>query len=129
MHIMNFNFMGDDAILRAIGERLKQARLQRNMTQAALSHLTGVSRRTIQKTEEGDVATLKTLIALLRGLSLLGQLNLLIPETPISPNQMAKVRGKVRQRASGAGRKPSPQDPMDVRQPPPLGNTEEGISH
>ena len=114
---MNFNFMSDDAILREIGERLKQARLQRNMTQAALSDLTGVSRRTIQKTEEGEVSTLKTLIALLRGLSLLDQLNLLIPETPLSPIQLAKLRGKVRRRASGAGRKPNPKDLMQGNEP------------
>lgn len=102
---MNFQQMGDAAILKEIGERLKQARLEQNMTQSTLSDLTGVSRRTIQKTEEGDVSTLKTLIALLRGLGLLDQLNLLLPEAPLSPIQLAKLRGKVRRRASGAGRK------------------------
>jgi putative transcriptional regulator len=116
---MNFQMMGDEAILREIGERLKQARLQRNMTQATLSDLTGVSRRTIQKTEEGEVSTLKTLIALLRGLRILDQLSLLLPETPLSPIQLAKLRGKVRRRASGAGRKPSSKDPssMQVNEP------------
>jgi putative transcriptional regulator len=110
--------MGDAAILREIGERLKRARLQRNMTQATLSDLTGVSRRTIQKTEEGDVSTLKTLIALLRGLDLLDQLNLLQPETLQSSIQL----GKLRQRASGAGRKPrssreDPSSPMQDKEP------------
>jgi transcriptional regulator with XRE-family HTH domain len=118
---MNFQAMGDAAVLREIGERLKQTRLQRNMTQASLSDLTGVSRRTIQKTEEGDVSTLKTLIALLRGLGLLDQLNLLLPEAPLSPIQLAKLRGKVRRRASGAGRKPhspkDPKSPLHVNEP------------
>ena len=94
--------MGDAAILREIGDRLKQARLDRNMTQAALSNLIGVSRRTIQKAEEGEVSTLKTLIALLRGLVLLDRLDLLLPET-LSPDQ--PLDAKLRQRASGAGRK------------------------
>ena len=93
--------MGDAAILREIGDRLKQARLDRNMTQAALSNLIGVSRRTIQKAEEGEVSTLKTVIALLRGLGLLDRLDLLLPET-LSPVQPL---AKLRQRASGAGRK------------------------
>lgn len=122
VNIMDFQLMGDTAILQEIGERLRQARLQQNMTQAALSDLTGVSRRTIQKTEEGDVSTLKTLIALLRGLGLLEQLNLLLPEAPISPIQLAKLRGKVRKRASGAGRKsisPKKTPPMQVNEPKP----------
>ena len=113
--------MSDEAILREIGDRLKQARLQRNVTQATLSALTGVSRRTVQKTEEGDVSTLKTLIALLRGLGLLDQLNLLMPETPLSPIQLVKLYGKVRRRASGAGRKSrtskDPSPPMQVNEP------------
>lgn len=119
--IMNFQLMNDTAVLCEIGERLKQARLQRNITQASLSDLTGVSRRTIQKTEEGDVSTLKTLIALLRGLGLLDQLNLLLPETPLSPIQLTKLRGKTRRRASGAGRKsPSSKNtsqPAQVNEP------------
>ncbi len=117
---MNFQAMGDAAILREIGQRLEQARLQRNMTQATLSDLTGVSRRTIQKTEEGEVSTLKTLIALLRGLGELDQLNLLLPETPLSPIQLVKLRGKVRRRASGAGRKSRSKDsssPMQINEP------------
>ena len=112
--------MGDAAILREIGQRLEQARLQRNMTQATLSDLTGVSRRTIQKTEEGEVSTLKTLIALLRGFGELDQLNLLLPETPLSPIQLVKLRGKVRRRASGAGRKSRSKDsssPMQINEP------------
>ena len=105
MPIMTFQSMSDAAILREIGERLKQARLHRNMTQATLSNLIGVSRRTIQKSEEGEVSTLKTLIALLRGVDLLDHLDLLLPKAPPSAHQPLKLDGKVRQRASGAGRK------------------------
>ena len=99
---MSFQEMGDAAILRELGERLKRERLDQNLTQADLGKRTGISRRTIQKTEEGEVSTLATLIALLRGLGKLDQLDLLLPEPPLSPVQLLKLRGKTRKRASKA---------------------------
>lgn len=108
MHIMNFNIMSDQAVLRELGQRLTQARLAKNLTQATLSRMTGVGRRTIQKIEDGEVATLKSFIAVLRGLGQLDQLDLFLPAQPFSPIELAKLKGRQRRRASGAGRKPKP---------------------
>ena len=43
---------------------------------------------------------MRTFIALLRGLDLLGRLDQMIPEPAISPVELAKLKGKQRQRAS-----------------------------
>lgn len=90
----------DDEILRELGERLRRERLNRNLTQAHLAEEAGIARRTLQKAEEGEVTTLATLVAILRGLGLLSQLENLLPEQTLSPVQLARMQGRERQRAS-----------------------------
>ncbi|MEQ8212171.1 MAG: helix-turn-helix transcriptional regulator [Lacipirellulaceae bacterium] len=98
---MNIEKLSDDAILQEIGERLKRARLNRNLTQQSLASKAGIGRRTLQKAEDGQVTTLETLVAILRGLGLISELNSFLPETPLSPVQLVKLQGKTRKRASG----------------------------
>lgn len=93
--------MQDDAILRELGSRLHKLRLRRDQTQTQLSARSGVARRTIQKAEDSGVMTLKTLVAILRGLDALEALDQFLPDAPVSPLQLAKLKGKERQRASG----------------------------
>lgn len=90
----------DAALLKEIGERLRRARLNRNLTQAALAKRAGIARRTVQKAEEGESTTLQSMVAILRGLDLLEQLDQFLPAPPPSPVQLAKLAGKNRQRAS-----------------------------
>jgi len=106
---MNYDELGDSAILHEVGRRLRRERLNRNMTQARLAELTGLGRRTIVKIERGDVTTLGTLVAVLRGLEMLGQLDQFLPEPPLSPVQLAKLEGRRRQRASSPARDDSPE--------------------
>lgn len=98
---MNIENMSDTAILREIGSRLKRARLNHNLTQQSLARDAGIGRRTLQKAEDGQVTTLETLVAILRGLGLLSELNNFLPEPPLSPVQLAKLQGETRKRASG----------------------------
>ncbi|MGK0239948.1 MAG: putative transcriptional regulator [Candidatus Pelagisphaera sp.] len=98
---MNTYIQNDTAIQREIGERLRAARLNANLSQQELAELTGLNRNTVVNAEKGKSCTLGTLIALLRGLKLLDQLNLLMPPQPISPIQLAKLNGKKRRRATG----------------------------
>jgi transcriptional regulator with XRE-family HTH domain len=98
---MDSKNMSDAAILAEIGQRLRRARLNQNMTQADLAHRAGIGRRTLQKAEDGQVTTLETLVAILRGLGLLAQLDQFLPEPPPSPVELAKLQGRTRQRASG----------------------------
>lgn len=91
-------------IAEVLGERLKRARLNINLTQNEVAQLAWVSRRTVLNAEKGDVR-LTDLIAILQALNLVDQLNLFLPEMPFSPIQLLKLRGKTRQRASGKNEK------------------------
>lgn len=46
--------------MKSQGERLKQLRLERNMTQAKLAELIGVRPPTVQRYESGEIANMKT---------------------------------------------------------------------
>jgi len=93
--------MSDSAVLAEIGRRLRRARLNRNLTQADLARQAGIGRRTLQKAEDGEVTTLATLVAVLRGLGQLDQIEQFLPDPPPSPIQLAELQGRTRQRASG----------------------------
>lgn len=75
-------------------------RLNRNLTQAALAAQAGVSKPTVQRIEQGHSTQAANLLRILRALKLLDNLEALIPEPAVSPIQQARLRGRVRQRAS-----------------------------
>lgn len=91
----------DKTVLEIMGLRLTQARLDSNLTQAQIAEKAGLSKRTVERLEDGESAQLSKFIRVLRALDLLDGLDALLPETPPSPIEMAKLRGNVRQRASG----------------------------
>jgi transcriptional regulator with XRE-family HTH domain len=101
---MTYQTMSDAAILKEFGARLRRVRLNRNLTQSQLAERAGIGRRTIQKAEDGEVTTLATVIAMLRGLDLLSQLDKFLPEPPLSPTQLARMQGRKRRRASNRRR-------------------------
>ena len=105
---MNYDEMNEQEILREIGRRLRRERLNRNLTQQKLAEMTGLGRRTIVKAEHGDVTTVATLVAILRGLGLLAQLDEFLPDPPLSPVQLARLKGRQRQRASRKGSSKEP---------------------
>lgn len=92
----------DDAVLKALGSRLASARLERNLTQAALAEQAGVAKRTIERLESGAVATqLSGFLRVCRVLGLLERFDTLIPEPALSPIAQLKLQGRKRQRAAG----------------------------
>lgn len=92
----------DEEILRELGERLTGARLERNLTQASLAEQAGVSKRTVERLESGEVATqLSGFVRVCRVLGLLERLDALIPEPMPSPIAQLKLQGRKRRRASG----------------------------
>ena len=92
----------DTAILRELGARLAATRLERNLTQAALAEQAGVSKRTLERLESGEVATqLSGFVRVCRPLDLTERLDLLVPEPVPSPLAQMKLQGRQRQRASG----------------------------
>ncbi|MEW5754720.1 MAG: helix-turn-helix transcriptional regulator [Pseudomonadota bacterium] len=93
--------LSDKAIAELLGERIKALRLRRNITQEALAQATALSLNTIKALESGK-GKLATVIAVLRELDALDQLDNFIPPPTISPLQLAKRQGKQRARASGS---------------------------
>jgi len=97
---MKFNALKTpDAMGRELGERLKQARLNLNLTQEEISLSAGISRYTIKNLEQGR-GSVQDLMALLIALEGTAQLDNLMPPQQISPIQLLKLSGRKRQRAS-----------------------------
>nr|WP_320014870.1 helix-turn-helix transcriptional regulator [uncultured Desulfobacter sp.] len=105
-NVMVFEKMSPMAIAEQLGERLKQARLNTDLTQAEVASRTGLNRRTILNAEKGNVQ-LKNLVAILIALGMVEQINMFLPIQEVSPLQLAKLRGKKRQRASRTQKKKS----------------------
>ena len=91
----------DEAMLRELGGRLASARLAANLTQAKLAEEAGVSKRTIERLESGEVASrLSALVRVCRVLGLLDRLDALVPPATPGPVEQLKLAGRSRQRAS-----------------------------
>ncbi|MES9905005.1 MAG: helix-turn-helix transcriptional regulator [Sedimenticola sp.] len=108
---MNTKLKSPAAIAEELGKRLKQARLNTNLTQVEVAGLAGVSRKVLLNAEKGKVQ-LEALVAIMVALNLTGQLDRFLPKQDISPIQLAKLQGKKRQRASGR-RKMSNEEPPE----------------
>jgi transcriptional regulator with XRE-family HTH domain len=95
--------MTDEALLKAIGERLARLRLARNLTQQQLAEQAGVGLRTVQRLESGLAATqLSGFVRVCRTLGLLDRFELFLPQTAPSPMAQLQQRGRLRQRATGS---------------------------
>lgn len=97
--------MDDKLILKKIGAKLKELRLEQNMKQSVLVEKTGLSLFTISQTETGHNTSLETIILMLDSL---GRMDLLEPffvdanGNPISLNPANKaVRRRVTKTAPG----------------------------
>ncbi len=107
---MIMNHSSPAAISEDLGERLKQARLNEDLTQAKVAELAGVTRKAVLNAEKGKVQ-LEVFVAIMQALNLTDQLNMFLPKQDISPIQLSKLQGKKRQRASGQRKNESEGDP------------------
>jgi len=92
--------MSDNAIVSELGGRIKRQRLLMNYSQQDLAERAGIGKSTLQKLEYGSSATILTVIQVLRALRQLDALDNFIPEPGISPIELQKLNGKMRERAS-----------------------------
>ncbi len=99
-----YNNWTDDAILSELGSRLRQQRLNQNVSQTDLAEKAGVSWGTLRNAEAGKGSSVTTLIRLLRALGVLQRLETLLPEPEPSPLHLLQLKGEARVRASGTGR-------------------------
>lgn len=81
----------NDAILRQIGSKLKELRIEKNMKQAELADASGVSVFTISSVENGKTTSLLTIVQLLRALGHLDYLDSFFQEETVSPIAYAKL--------------------------------------
>lgn len=94
------NDLTDEAVMAEVGKRLAEARLERNLLQAELAKMAGISTRTLERAEAGHSVQLSNLIRLCRALHLAQHFETLIPEMPPSPIAQLKLQGRKRRRAA-----------------------------
>lgn len=95
---MDWNSLSNTAIIQEAGKRLKEFRLAKRLTQQQLAEKAGVSLFTVAQIEKGQPVSFSMLIAVMRVLRLLNNLELLLPEQQISPIELLKLKGKQPQR-------------------------------
>ncbi len=94
-----------------LGARLKQARLNQNITQSQLADQVGITRKAVLNAEKGQVS-LEVFVAIMAGLNLTAELDLFLPVQLVSPLQLAQLQGTRRVRASSPTLKEPEQEPM-----------------
>ncbi len=87
-------------VLRELGVRLKTLRLQQNLRVKDLAADSGVGPRTIDRLEAGHSVGTENLVRVMRGLGRLQAFEALVPVPEVSPYDIARLKGRVRQRAS-----------------------------
>jgi len=92
----------DEHILKELGLRLAHVRLQQNLTQAALAEQAGISKRTVERLESGEVsARLSAFLRVCRVLGMMDRVDAVIPEAQPSPMDLLRWKSRTRKRASG----------------------------
>mgnify|MGYP000049342609 FL=1 len=110
---MNFQSMSNQAIAVEIGHRITQLRLEKNLTQQQLADEIGLSRMGYGQLEKG-AGKFENIIAALRALDRLDLIENFIPETPFSPMEQLKLKGKQRVRATGGPSENKPNQPSEL---------------
>ena len=98
--LMNINsiLLTDETVLAHIGSRVRDLRLQRNITQNELAQECGVGKSTVERFERGASIQLTSLIRILRILGKLDGLLELVPDQT-NPIQMLTQEKRVKYRA------------------------------
>jgi transcriptional regulator with XRE-family HTH domain len=89
----------DEAVLRELGARLARQRLDLGLTQAEVAERAGISKRTLERLENGGASQLVSFIRILRVLESLGALEAVLPDTGPAPMALLRGGGKPPQRA------------------------------
>ena len=88
----------DPAILVRIGQRLKESRIEQNISQKSLADSSGLSTFSISQMENGHNTSLLSLIMVLRALGRLDVFEGLFREKPVSPVALSEYMKKNPQR-------------------------------
>lgn len=105
---IDFSVATSRQIESALCGKLERIRLARNLTQARLADMAGVSLRTIGRLESGQGVSLDTFIRVLTALHIQENLATLLPDPSIRPMERILPGGTERKRARS--RRPARQD-------------------
>ncbi len=83
---------------KLLGNRIKQYRINAEMSQQDLENESGVSVRSISRLEQGASVQLESLIKILMALKLDGNIDLLVPDQTKRPSYYLKDSERQRQR-------------------------------
>lgn len=86
----NLFLKNNNEILIDLGKQIRKVRIEKKMSQEDLSKHSGVSVHSISNIENGKDFSVSNLISILRSLSLLENLNLLVPDIAPNPYDIAK---------------------------------------
>jgi transcriptional regulator with XRE-family HTH domain len=103
--------LGDRALQKRVGERLREFRLNRNESQQALASRAGIGKATLQRLEEGRSGTMVTFLRVLRALELTDGLDALLPVLGGGPLEEAGAAPRRRIRAGSKRAAAEPRDP------------------
>ena len=98
----------DEAILEHVGDRVRQLRLRRDITQDQLAKDSGVGKSTIERFEKGHSIQLNSFIRILRSVGKLDELIGLIPDQTASPMEMLMREQPTKYRASKVKKEKNP---------------------
>jgi transcriptional regulator with XRE-family HTH domain len=82
---MNDNAKSLEELQAALGERMRQVRLSRNMDQRTTAEKAGISERALRKLENGQGSTVETLLRTLKALDYARGIDMLAPEVTVNP--------------------------------------------
>lgn len=114
---MNYYTMTNSAITAELGQRLEQLRLDRNIPQQTLADEIGITPKSYRQLVAGG-GKLENLIAALRALNCLEQLDHFLPKPSPSPLLQLQLQGKKRKRARQLTyKKSTDNESMDIQEP------------
>jgi transcriptional regulator with XRE-family HTH domain len=91
-----------------LGDRVRQARIARNLDQAELAELADVSVGAVSNLERGKGSSVRTLIRVLRALGRTDWIASLAPAVGVSPMQLLRSKQKAPQPRARASRRRKP---------------------
>ena len=99
----------DEAVLKELGQRLRQRRVRARLKQQQLADQAGLSRSTVSRIENGHAVQTPEWIRYLRGVSLLADLEQMLPdlsESPLAKARTQKKRSAVPKRVYQSSQRP-----------------------
>ena len=93
----------NEEVLQVLGKRIRETRINMNMTQGEAAKKSGVTAKTISRIENGEDLAVSTMLNVLRALGLVQNIDALIPEPTARPSMLMandKEKQRVRKKAS-----------------------------